>query len=1170
MTPDNFYVTGGTLQPDAPCYVKRRADTDLYQGLKQGHFCYVLTSRQMGKSSLMVHVANQLREEQATIILLDLTRLGQNVTAEQWYSSMLYLVGEQLDLEDEVETYWYGHQQVGPLVRWLNALTDLVLPSRTGQILIFVDEIDVVQSLPFSTDEFFAGLRELYNRRSHNPDLRRLSFALFGVASPSDLIRDTRLTPFNIGHRVELTDFSKEEALVLAQGLPGKQETAEHLITRIIEWTGGHPYLTQRLCKTVAEQPEVTTAQEVDRICESLFFTSRAREQDDNLLFVRERMLKSGVDLAGLLGLYGEMWKKKRIKDDETNPLIDVLRLSGISRIQETGALGVRNRIYQKVFDAEWINANMPDAEVRRQKAAFRRGMMRAAGVAFLIVAMMTALTTYAFTQKNRADLTAFALNQKSTELDRKNLELQAALEEARANATKAEAKTAEAEDQRKLAERQRADAEQQRQQVTAQKKKAEEQRQIAETQKTEAETQRREARLQLLKQYEEQARLQCLEGKFENALAYLDQVYRGGNDSSVVRFLLKQCLNQIEEVPPRRYEGHANFVESVAFSPDGSHMVTASADNTAKVWDVADKQVVLTLAGHQATVNTAEYSRDGKRVVTASYDGTAKVWDATGHVLMTIAGHQGSVTTATFDPTGKRIVTSGLDRTARVWDAVTGNLLLTITGHQGSLNSARFSPDGSQILTGSSDQTAKIWNSWSGQLMMTFAGHHNAITSAVFSPDGKIVATASADNTIRIWQVETGQVVGEFTGHKSQVNQVCFNPDGHFLVTASVDQTAGVWDVATGKLLFWFNQDHSPLLSVTFSPDGSRIATAGQDQVAFLYPIELETRNPEEITRILTERVAVRLVGERLAPNPDLTVPVKPRPTAKPSNTLAARVSGIPPLPQPLRLKTFEFETVSLDAKGEILERRKEKGQFYPEELAPGVTLEMIALSGGNLLQGSPPEEKGRSEDEGPQHEVTLDPFFISKYEVTQAQWQAVMGYNPSFFKGDNFPVDQITWAEAVEFCARLTQKTGRHYRLPTESEWEYAARAGTTTPFAFGPEMTSNWGAFNTMYPYSAAPIGDERFRTHLVGSFLPNAWGLYDMHGNVWEWCLDWFEETYYQHSPQANPHGPVTGTFRVIRGGGWRDTTVYCRSGNRTGNLPEYYSRSLGLRVVLVPR
>src|SRR5436305_8704786 len=255
ISSDSFFIAGGTLRRDAACYVARAADEDLYSALHRGAICYVLTSRQMGKSSLMVRTAARLREEGFSITVLDLTGLGQNLSSEQWYNGLLERIAQQLELEDELEEFWHQHSRLGAMQRWMAAVRQVVLSRCPGKVVIFVDEIDAVRSLPFCADEFFAGIRELHNRRSHDSELNRLTFCLLGVATPSDLIRDTRTTPFNIGRRIELRDFTPAEASPLAIGLevgdlgtPGRPEKeAKALLGRVLYWTGGHPYLTQRL-----------------------------------------------------------------------------------------------------------------------------------------------------------------------------------------------------------------------------------------------------------------------------------------------------------------------------------------------------------------------------------------------------------------------------------------------------------------------------------------------------------------------------------------------------------------------------------------------------------------------------------------------------------------------------------------------------------------------------------------------------------------------------------------------------------------------------------------------------------------------------------------------------------------------------------------------------------
>ncbi len=238
--------------------------------------------------------------------------------------------------------------------------------------------------------------------------------------------------------------------------------------------------------------------------------------------------------------------------------------------------------------------------------------------------------------------------------------------------------------------------------------------------------------------------------------------------------------------------------------------------------------------------------------------------------------------------------------------------------------------------------------------------------------------------------------------------------------------------------------------------------------------------------------------------------------------------------------------------------------------DLGKGVKLEMALIPAGKFLMGSPSTEKGGDRSDT-QHEVTISQnFYLGSTEVTQAQWQKVMGYNNSEFKGDELPVEQISWEEAVDFCKRLSEmpeekKAGRKYRLPTESEWEYACRAGTTTPFHFGSQLNGDQANCDGTAPYGTETRGPYLKKTSPVGTYPANAWGLYDMHGNVLEWCSDWYGE--YPSGSVTDPIGPATGSSRVFRGGGWRFGAVVCRSANRNGLGPSARDRILGFRVAL---
>ena len=261
---------------------------------------------------------------------------------------------------------------------------------------------------------------------------------------------------------------------------------------------------------------------------------------------------------------------------------------------------------------------------------------------------------------------------------------------------------------------------------------------------------------------------------------------------------------------------------------------------------------------------------------------------------------------------------------------------------------------------------------------------------------------------------------------------------------------------------------------------------------------------------------------------------------------------------------------------------RRQFKEQPFEEDLGNGITLDMVAIPGGTFLMGSPPNEKYSFDDEYPQHQVTVPPFFMGKYPITQAQWKEVasrtdlkvkqdLDLNPAYFKdrldSDRRPVEQVNWYDAVEFCARLSKLTGREYRLPSEAEWEYACRAGTTTPFYFGETITGE------LANYDAS-------ETTPVGQFTPNAFGLYDMHGNVWEWCADTWHDSYdgapsdgsvwLDNNQEENIDGKSRfGIYSVMRGGSWGNNPNLCRSAVRYDTYRRVNRYFLnGFRVVCV--
>jgi formylglycine-generating enzyme required for sulfatase activity len=266
--------------------------------------------------------------------------------------------------------------------------------------------------------------------------------------------------------------------------------------------------------------------------------------------------------------------------------------------------------------------------------------------------------------------------------------------------------------------------------------------------------------------------------------------------------------------------------------------------------------------------------------------------------------------------------------------------------------------------------------------------------------------------------------------------------------------------------------------------------------------------------------------------------------------------------------LRDFTFTTVRVDRAGVAVERPAGSGLFFAEDLG-SLDLDMVKIAGGTFVMGSPEDEPGRSPAEGPQREVAVPDFFMSRYQVTQAQYAALMGHNPAQSQVDTNPVECVNWFDAKAFCQRLSDLTGRQYRLPSEAEWEYACRAGSTTTFAFGPTLTDQLANTYAEIPYAAALPGRHREGPTTVGMYPANAFGLHDMHGNLFEWCEDILHNDFANAPDDATPwtDGPgLWPDYYVLRGASWVNPPVFCRSAFRFGNIPIYKSIAIGFRVV----
>jgi hypothetical protein len=392
------YQVGGSLKMDAPSYVERQADAELDRALLRGEFCYVFSCRQMGKSSLRLRTRHRLEARGFRCASIDMTRIGsENITPAQWYKGVMVdlLRGFNLFGKINFKAWWQEREDLSLLQRFSQFIEDILLVQINNEkIFIFVDEIDSVLGLNFPTEDFFALIRACYNQRAENPEYNRLTWALFGVATPSDLIADRHRTPFNIGKSIDLHGFDLSEVQPLASGLEDKVANPISVLKEILAWTDGQPFLTQKLCQIVIHErmsgsqdlQKPTSLEGGDRfkldyhlpivnyhlirfyyqfpplILEKLVRIHiienwEAKDEPEHLKTIRDRLLRNEQRASALLGIYQQILQGVEIPVDDSQEQIELL-LSGLV-VKHQGQLQVKNRIYREVFNQTWVEKQL-------------------------------------------------------------------------------------------------------------------------------------------------------------------------------------------------------------------------------------------------------------------------------------------------------------------------------------------------------------------------------------------------------------------------------------------------------------------------------------------------------------------------------------------------------------------------------------------------------------------------------------------------------------------------------------------------------------------------------------------------------------------------------------------------------------------------------------------
>lgn len=789
--PQNFFLTGGTLPQNAPSYVQRGADTLLPKLLQEREFCYVLTARQMGKSSLMVRSASTLAEQSdQTPILLDLTALGVNLTSEQWYFGQVRRIGRQLGLESELIQEWRALPQDGVLSRW-SAILAIAQRLHTRPLVIFVDEIDITRSLAFSADEFFAGIRAWYNESLDSKS--DVTFCLLGVASPSELIQEARNSPFNIGTRIELHDFTWEETKTL---LPGLQQAfpnsrfAETLLEQIYYWTGGHPYLTQRLCREltsperigyIRRNPRTAPKDMVAEICERLFFSRTAQEADDNLLFVRDRLVRTHRDCAAVLSAYHKILKEKRGASHEQESVRTTLYLSGAVRRDTEGRLHVRNRIYERVFNRNWVAANMPEAERIRQQQAYRQGLIRATAISGSIAAVMTGLA-----------ITTYLANQRAWSAE-------------------------------SLARHQRLVSDLTLAQTALRDRDITRVEQILEAHRGDpAEAGRAEYRLlQGMVQGANTAWHDFMSAPLAVALRP-DGVCVVVSEEGLQRW--DPSSNQTTTVRP---EADPHILRA-AVAPQGDQAILVTSQKHWFRWRLnspSDKglEEMEPIGTRQATA--LAWDMLGSHLAGGDFLGTVGVWDGTsGSWLWRRIARPVAPYSCAFSPDGSRVAFAYRDGVVAIYDAKTGAQYQTMTGGKDVLWCVAFSPDGRMVAACGNAGIVRLWDSKTGATLGNLEGSLKLVTLA-FTPDSQSLIAAGEAQTIFCWNIPYREPVQRIRGRTGPIALVRFHPDQQHLISIETDGAGRLWPLPGEAEAKNGGTTLSRLFAGEISPNGRMLA---------------------------------------------------------------------------------------------------------------------------------------------------------------------------------------------------------------------------------------------------------------------------------------------------------------------------------------------------------